>query len=144
MGLVGHALAGERLSSPASDAERRSSSSRALTSSRPVGRRDRSTQPVAILRIARFWPSLHDRRARRLCRGTPSDGLDAFGSEGPVCSRRPSASAAVASRWPRLGVASWRVRREVDQPCGPARRGATAAGFLEYQRRVPRPDDRLA
>ena len=83
MGLVGHALAGERPSTPAPDAER-TSSSRALTSPPPVGRRVGRTPPVAILRIARFWPSLHrSAGAAAVSVGTPAEGLEAFGSEGP-------------------------------------------------------------
>src|SRR6478609_2862661 len=82
MGLVGHALAGERLSPPASDAERTSTSSRALTSPRVDGRRVGRTRPVAILRIARFWPSLQRvAEPATAAVATPLEGLEAFGSE---------------------------------------------------------------
>ena len=137
MGLVGHALAGERPSPPASDAERTPSSSRALTSPRPVGRRVGRTQPVAILRIARFWPSLHrSAGAAAVAVGTPSEGLDAFGSEGPAAADARPRPAAVASRTTTLRSHRWRgAAKWVAVMVLTA--GATAAGFLEYQRRSP-------
>jgi hypothetical protein len=141
MGLVGHALAGERPSPRASDAARAPSSSRALTSPRPVGRRVGRKQPVAILRIARFWPSLHrSAGAAAVAVGTPSEGLDAFGSEGPSAVDARPRPAPVASRTTTLrsrdqrwrSAAKWIVVMVLTA-------GATAAGFLEYQRRVARP-----
>jgi hypothetical protein len=94
---------------------------------------------VAILRIARFWPSLHrSAGAAAVAVGTPSEGLDAFGSEGASAADGRPRPAAVASRrttlrshwW--LGAAKWVAVMVLTA-------GATAAGFLEYQRRVPRP-----
>ena len=115
MGLVGHALAGEHFSPPASDAERSSSSSRALTSPRPDGRRDGRTQPVAILRIARFWPSLqrpagargHRRCDARWCPGRPGRpiGLEALVPR-PRPRRRPALGLAGRAALRRLAGAS--------------------------------------
>src|SRR6476659_68956 len=84
MRLVCPALADERLSSTVPGAERTSSSSGlALLSSPPGEERDRSTRPVAILRIARFW-SAGDRATAITNPAAGLDGLEAFGSEFPV------------------------------------------------------------
>ena len=138
MRLVGPALKDERLSSAAPGAERASSSSGlALLSSPPGEERDRSTRPVAILRIARFWPSGH--RATPITNPAAGlDGLEAFGSEFPVstdtrqaASTPGSSSLAATSALPKQAVVAGKW-------IAVALLGAslTAAAFLVYQRRV--------
>ena len=138
MRLVGPALKDERLSSAAPGAERASSSSGlALLSSPPGEERDRSTRPVAILRIARFWPSGH--RATPITNPAAGlDGLEAFGSEFPVstdtrqaASTPGSSSLAATSALPKRAVVAGKW-------IAVALLGAslTAAAFLVYQRRV--------
>jgi hypothetical protein len=92
MGLVGQALTGESPSPPASNIECTSSSSLELVQPRPATRRDRSTRPVATLKIARFWAALQRSGAVTAAAAAPqggADGLDAFGSEkGPLIEAR--------------------------------------------------------
>jgi hypothetical protein len=101
---------------------------------------------VAILRIARFWPSLQRSPgaaavAAATHAGAPEgpEGLDAFGSEAPFAAEarpRPAPvaqrSAVSPARHHRLRVAGTWVAVVL------LTAGATAAGFIEYQRRFTR------
>ena len=94
---------------------------------------------MAILRIARFWPSSHrSEAAAAVAVGTPTEGLDAFGSEvRSVADARPrlapaSRTTTVRSRDHRWrNAAKWVVVMVLTA-------GATAAGFIEYQRKIAR------
>jgi len=99
---------------------------------------------VAILRIARFWPSLQRvAEPATAAVAAPADGLEAFGSElesvadsrlRPVAHRPAPSTPVPAPSFTRhlLTVGKWAAVVLITA-------GLTAAGFIEYQRRAVRP-----
>ena len=131
-------LADGSLSPSAPDAQRDSSSALKLVQPRP-DRRDRRIRPVAILKIARFWPSLQRSdtaglRAAGVQRR--ADDLDAFDSESvpadaafPQPVSAPSKPEGTAIGPGAVLAAKWIA---VVLLTG----GVLAAAVIEYQRRV--------
>lgn len=139
MRLVGHARAGVP-GRPVPPASVLSDSKQTVKAPRAVAGPQRRDPPVAILRIARFWPSLQRGSAAAAVRTRPADeGLDAFGSESrppapvkPVLAAAPppAPGAPKAPRTPRRAVpaaAKWAAVVALSA-------GAAAAAVMGYQR----------
>lgn len=59
------------------------------------------SKPVAIIRIARFWPATRRASAAATVAAPEADGLDAFGSEDPAASPAPARPVLVVTPLPR-------------------------------------------